>query len=161
LQFTVEMNGRGGGVIKVTTRDPVIEPYLNFLLEARWPNGRLMREYTVLLDLPTFSDTRAADPSPAGAGPAGPAGNDTAQPRGERAASGSRAGPAEAAPRSARIRMPEASGEGRYRVQHNDTMSEIAARFRAGGASVEQTMLAIQQLNAGAFINGNINLVKS
>src|SRR5690606_10327660 len=62
---------------------------------------------------------------------------------------------------AARTLMPEASDATEYRVQHNDTMYDIAARFRSSDASVQQTMLAIQQLNPQAFINSNVNLVKS
>ncbi|WP_101759540.1 FimV family protein [Oceanicoccus sp. KOV_DT_Chl] len=69
LKFKVVMDGKGGGVIKVFTREPVLEPYLNFLIEAHWPSGRLMREYTVLLDLPVFSDSEAAPVKAAQAAP--------------------------------------------------------------------------------------------
>jgi len=59
VKFNVILDGDGGGIIKVTTREPIIEPYLNFLVETRWPTGRMLREYTVLLDLPLFSDSAA------------------------------------------------------------------------------------------------------
>ena len=36
----------------ITTEQPLREPYLNFVVEARWPEGRLLREYTLLIDLP-------------------------------------------------------------------------------------------------------------
>src|SRR5690606_24737030 len=42
LQFSVEMDGQGRGVIRINTREPVVEPYLNFILEARWPSGRML-----------------------------------------------------------------------------------------------------------------------
>ena len=48
VKFNVILDGDGGGIIKVTTREPIIEPYLNFLVETRWPTGRMLREYTVL-----------------------------------------------------------------------------------------------------------------
>ena len=44
----------GGGAIEVTTRDPIAEPFLNFLIEVNWPRGRIIREYTVLLDPPVY-----------------------------------------------------------------------------------------------------------
>jgi len=43
-----------GGYIRVTSEEPVAEPFLNFLLEVNWPRGRVVREYTVLLDPPVF-----------------------------------------------------------------------------------------------------------
>jgi len=53
LRFTsVEING--SPYIKVSSGSPIREPFLNFLVEIDWPNGRLLREYTVLLDPPVF-----------------------------------------------------------------------------------------------------------
>ena len=53
LRFAVENVG-GQPVIRVTSPRPVVEPFLNFLLEVDWPQGRMVREYTVLLDPPVF-----------------------------------------------------------------------------------------------------------
>lgn len=47
-------------VIRVTTKEIVREPFLDFLVEANWPNGRLLREYTVLLDPPVMAPARSA-----------------------------------------------------------------------------------------------------
>ena len=49
------LDGRGGGTLLITSRESVLEPYLDFLIEVRWPEGRLLREYTILLDLPILS----------------------------------------------------------------------------------------------------------
>ena len=59
VDFKVELDGQGSGVIRLTSRDPVVEPYLNFLIETRWPDGRLLREYTVLVDLPNYDQSVA------------------------------------------------------------------------------------------------------
>ena len=53
LRFSVDQSG-GRPVIRVTSPRPVTEPFLNFLLEVDWPQGRMVREYTVLLDPPVF-----------------------------------------------------------------------------------------------------------
>src|SRR5690606_28556578 len=45
-----------GNRILLTTREPVNEPFLNFLVELNWPAGRVLREYTVLLDPPVFQE---------------------------------------------------------------------------------------------------------
>lgn len=50
LRFTVTPNDRGEMVIIVTSSKPIIEPFLNFIVEVLWPTGRILREYTVLLD---------------------------------------------------------------------------------------------------------------
>ena len=58
LKFTVE-NENGSAVVKVSSTQPIAEPYLNFIVEVLWPRGRLLKEYTVLLDPPTFSQAAA------------------------------------------------------------------------------------------------------
>ena len=55
LKFEVVIDGSGSGKLVITSREPVREPFLDFLIEVRWPAGRLLREYTVLLDLPVLS----------------------------------------------------------------------------------------------------------
>ncbi|HHJ34898.1 MAG TPA: hypothetical protein ENJ87_03945 [Gammaproteobacteria bacterium] len=52
--------------IKVTSSSPIREPFLNFLIEIDWPNGHLLREYTILLDPPVFM-TQPASAAPAAA----------------------------------------------------------------------------------------------
>ncbi len=54
LNFSVDRKGDGTPYIKVGSNGPVVEPFLNFLLEVDWPKGRMVREYTVLLDPPVF-----------------------------------------------------------------------------------------------------------
>jgi len=49
----------GGTAIRITTKDHVREPFLTFLVEVTWPKGRLLREYTVLLDPPEFAQQQA------------------------------------------------------------------------------------------------------
>jgi len=55
INFEVEVEG-GVARIVMTSDEPVLEPYLDFIVEARWPSGRLLREYTILIDPPVFAD---------------------------------------------------------------------------------------------------------
>lgn len=50
LRFEVGRDSAGQTVVQVTTSRPVQEPALNFVLEFEWANGRLLREYSILLD---------------------------------------------------------------------------------------------------------------
>ncbi len=56
LQFHVEVRDQGHAVLRVSSEQPMTEPYLNFLVQVIWPNGRLLKEYTVLLDPPTYKE---------------------------------------------------------------------------------------------------------
>lgn len=50
----------GQPVIKVTSDAPIQEPFVNFIVEVSWPKGKLLREYTVLLDPPVLGGAPAA-----------------------------------------------------------------------------------------------------
>jgi len=68
LSFAVEQRDTGGYYIHVTSREPIVEPFLSFLIEVDWPGGNLLREYTVLLDPPVFvSDEPEEEAAPAAA----------------------------------------------------------------------------------------------
>jgi pilus assembly protein FimV len=52
LRFAVARTAEGDPIIRVTTSSPVRDPYLIFLIDAEWAGGRLVREYSVLIDPP-------------------------------------------------------------------------------------------------------------
>jgi pilus assembly protein FimV len=58
IRFSVESTAQGNVVI-LTSSQIVREPYLSFILDTRWPNGRLLSEHTILLDLPVFDDQQS------------------------------------------------------------------------------------------------------
>ncbi|UCP00046.1 peptigoglycan-binding protein LysM [Metapseudomonas lalkuanensis] len=162
LKFTPVLKPNGRSVIRVTSSKPVREPYLNFLVEVLWPNGRLLREYTLLLDPPLYSPQAAAAAAPKipVAAPA-PAPRPAVAPAPVRTtpAAPVAAAPRPSAPAAAPATAPKAPTD-QYRTTSRDTLWEIADRTRASG-SVHQAMLAIQDLNPDAFVDGNINRLKS
>lgn len=130
LTFTPVLSASGKSVLRVTSSKPLSEPMVKFLVQVMWPNGRLLRDYSVLLDPSKFSPQTAdaaAQPAP-----------------------------------SQTITAPTtgATHPNQYTTTPRDTLWEIAAKARTGG-SVQQTMLAIQALNPDAFIDGNINRLKT
>lgn len=142
--------------------DVVLEPFLNFLIEVRWPSGRLLREYTVLLDLPTFSAlparliNQSAPPPSQSKSPN--SGGDT---RAVAKLSPSRS--ADKGTVTSDVGQPQPTAQASadsITVAANDTLWEIALQVKPRGVTVHQTMLALQQLNPRAFINNNINLLK-
>ena len=42
IEFQVEIGADGAGKIVIQSEDPVREPFLSFLMEVNWPNGRLV-----------------------------------------------------------------------------------------------------------------------
>jgi pilus assembly protein FimV len=131
LTFTPVVNPNGRSVVRVTSSQPLPDSYVRFLLQVQWPNGRLMRDYSVLLDPAKFDQSTPAASAPAPA-------------------------PRLNAPATA----PAISKPKEHITTPHDTLWEIAAKNR-NGASVQQTMLAIQALNPDAFVGGNINRMKT
>ena len=163
LQFHVEMKN-GQAVLRVTSDKPITEPYLNFLVQVVWPNGRLLKEYTVLLDPPTYKEQPApvvASPrrSDPGGGPAGRVERTPTRPDSQVSLSSAPRSTQSTAPSSAQDRL---SGDSYGMTDRDDTLWKIAQRTRpSDGVTVQQNMLAIQRLNPEAFIGNNINLLKA
>jgi pilus assembly protein FimV len=103
---------------------------VKFLVQVMWPNGRLLRDYSVLLDPSKFSPQTAdaaAQPAPS---------------------------------QTVTAPVTGATKPSQHTTTPRDTLWEIAAKVRNGG-SIQQTMLAIQAMNPDAFIDGNINRLKT
>ena len=145
LRFQIDLSDKGRPVIQVSSKRPIREPYLDFMIELDWPAGRLLREYTLLLDMPLYATEKpvAKKIEAASSGP-----QPTVTPTVEPSKSAAKTSPALAI-----------SGD-EYRVASGDTVWDIATKIRPLGATMSQTMAAIKQANPDAFINGNINLLK-
>lgn len=50
LKFQIDERPNGDSFVKVTSLQPVNEPFVTLLVELVWPSGKLLREYTFLLD---------------------------------------------------------------------------------------------------------------
>lgn len=146
MTFRVEENR-----ILVSSREPVTEPFLNFLVEVNWPAGRMLREYTVLLDPPTFDEPQF---QPLVSTPVTATLTESSV--------SARPAPVAAPVASANAWLDDPAKPGTYKVQKDDTLWEIALQTRPDSrVSVQQMMLAIQQENPNAFIGGNINRLKT
>ncbi len=167
LQFELTRNAQGRAVVRVISQAPVATPSLNFLIEADWGQGRLVREYSALVDAPN-SAAAVAEPeivAPAGAmsnaiirEPAPEAAAVAAPPRRAEPA----AAPRPAAPRAAQA-APAApvAADGSVTVQRGQTLSQIAGSLaREQGINRDQAMIALLRANPEAFIRGNVNLLK-
>jgi pilus assembly protein FimV len=55
LTFKLGKSKEGRDVLVVRSTDAIPEPFVTFLVEVNWSRGRLMREYTVLLDPPVYT----------------------------------------------------------------------------------------------------------
>jgi len=172
--------------IKVTSGSPIREPFLNFLVEVDWPNGHLLREYTVLLDPPVFMTQSASAPSSAnqstavtndaGFRPSAapvtstsaapvvipvPAGTSiSSEPASKQAtqpANQTSWAPAPVVQQQASINQPP----GTYKIKAGDTAWSLANAMRPDQSiTVEQMMIAMLRHNPESFIDENVNGLK-
>src|SRR5690242_15821425 len=153
LQFSLDTKG-ARPVIRVSTSQPVNEPFLDLLVELQWATGRLVREYTFLLDPPEYK-TQAPAPAPAPSAQAQPAPSAPA-PSAPAPSAESRPAPAAAAAPPA-----AAAGAKQQEVKKGDTLGAIARQNLPEGVTLNQMLIALYRANEDAFIRGNVNLVRA
>jgi pilus assembly protein FimV len=184
--FKVGKSKDGRDVLRVHSAEAIPEPFVTFLVEINWARGRLMREYTVLLDPPVYSPGERAN---AAAPVAAPVGAPTPTARASKPAPATAPLPSEApsatetpstaqapsaaatprAPSGKRGHAPRPSsseaGAGvitgnSYTVAKGDTLTKIARSMNAESpAEIDKTMIAVYRSNPDAF-GGNINILR-
>jgi pilus assembly protein FimV len=168
LKFTVEND-----VIRVSSKQIAREPFVSFLLDVRWSGGRLLREYTLLLDPPALASGGISAPratpigeavaTPAPDAPAEPAPSETAaaepaEAAPEAGAEPAMAGPAPDAQAAPAESMGSAEGGSYGPVAPQETLWSIAYKLRPDAATItmDQMQVAIFNANPKAFHGGSI-----
>jgi len=138
-------------VLRMTSSQPFNEPFVEVLVELQWASGRLVREYSFLLDPPEYKGPQPIAAAPIAAKPIAPA---APAPKPE-------AKPAAVAPAPAPSAAPASRPAGTHEVQKGDTLGKIAGQYATGGVSVQQMLVALYRANEDAFIQGNMNLLRT
>lgn len=160
--ISLDVRSQPGGrhVIHVSSNRSISEPFVTMLIELNWRRGRMLREYTVLLDPPIFA-AQPAQPAPTpvvAPTPRATTGTIVRVP-------GAIAEPEpEAEPEYRQPAMPgalpAAERPGEYMVQRHDTLWELSRDMRPAGTGINQMMIAMFRANPDAFY-GNINRLKA
>jgi pilus assembly protein FimV len=159
IRFTIDKRANGQSVIKLSSDKPVVDPFMDMLLELNWATGRLVREYTFLLDPPEMAGKAAAVETPSGYRY-----TETSKTAAELAANLARSTTGSVRD-NAPLRAPdEARQTGRggdtHRVKQGDTLSKIASAMKPDGVSLEQMLVGLFRANSDAF-DGNMNRLKA
>src|SRR3984893_6897805 len=150
-RITVEQ-GANASYLRVTTSAPVNEPFLNLIIELSWATGRVVRDYTFLLDPPGATEMQAIEP----AAPIRPEAAPTRTTRaGRRAAEAAASAPSTSTTSTA----PDTAGS--YTVTRGDTLSKIASQYKPENVSLEQMLVALFRSNESAFDANNMNRLRS
>lgn len=157
VRFEVRVKPDGTGVIDVHTNRAIKEPFLNLLLEVNWPDGRLVREYTLLLDPPAYDPSRPtqriapAQSTAASSQASAPSAKSSSTPT-----TSKRSAPVH------NIRTDATKNKTEFYVDVKDTLWGVAMKYRPDkSVSGEQMMLALQRKNPQAFPSGNINMMRA
>jgi pilus assembly protein FimV len=173
-QVTLVRTADGRPVLRVASDRPVTEPFVDIILELNWATGRLVREYTLLLDPPrnVAAAPAAASPAPAAAPvftPAPPprsaataAPSAPAVPAAPAApvASATAPGPA-SAPKPAAAPAAAGNPPGTVTVQRGDSLSRVAQRVAQPGVSLDQMLVGLFRKNPQAFVGDNMNRLRA
>jgi len=159
LRYEPDLNAEGRPVIHVTSRQAIREPFLNFLIEVNWAKGRLVREYTVLLDPPVTLDRK---PSPVKAPPVTGVSvpKATQPPAPSNTQREVQLSPTQQSEPAGNIVASQAGANGYGPVMANESLWKIANKTKPHGATVEQMMMALQRKNPHAFYRQNVNNLK-
>lgn len=177
LRFAVEQRGNRP-VVRITSTQPINEPFVDMLLELGGNKGKLVREYTFLLDPPEMRSARPAQVAPIAISrpippvmkqESAPEPVSTPQPVPQPAAEPApspavRETPAPAAARPERTTSApkaEAPSSDEHLVKKGDTLAKIANQYRADGVSLDQMLVALYRANPEAFIGKNMNRLRA
>ncbi|WP_439537696.1 FimV/HubP family polar landmark protein [Methyloversatilis sp.] len=133
----VAVEKRGARPVLVVTSERVVnEPYLDVLIELNWSSGKLVREYTFLLDPADMPRQAPVDPVVV----------KSAEPR---------------AVTRAPVAPTRAPADNVYEVKRGDTLSRIAGEYVPAGVSLDQMLVALVKANPDAFDSGNMNRLRA
>jgi pilus assembly protein FimV len=167
--FQVASRANGEPYLKLSSNQEINDPFVSLLVELSWSSGKLMREYTFLLDPPGYV---AEQPKPATVQPAIPAvvQADRLEKPEEARPVASTARPAEkaaipvekpAVPVEKRAARPEPVATGAITVKGGDTLNKIAARIKPEEVSLERMLVALYRANDDQFDGKNMNRIRS
>ena len=158
IKLTIDKRTGGQPMIRMTTERPINEPFLDLLVELNWTAGRLVREYTFLLDPAPEVLAR----KPVAAPVAMPDAATSAQalpvspPKQPEASASAPMPPAKRAEEA----RPSGDLQGRE-VKKGEYLRKIAAETQYDGVSLDQMLVAIFRNNKDAFIGNNMHRMKA
>ncbi len=146
LRLYFDRKPDGSHVLRLYTDAPINDPFLHFLLELNWPSGRVVREYTHLVDPPELTPAPRRPLPPPAATPPVPSQAPAVLPAGSARPATSAASPA---------------GTGSIAVKEGDTLSKIAREHKPESVSLDQMLVALFNLNRDEFDAGNMNRLRA
>ncbi len=164
IKFNLEKRPNGKAVIKLSSDRPISDPFVDMLMELNWSSGRLVREYSFLLDPPEYKAKTAAVPVTAPSVSAPPKRSSSPASAASRIDSDVRARAVTQV--GAASRVDPKSGEqravaGNREVRNGETLHRIATEVKPQGVTLDQMLVALFRANPDAFDGSNMNRLKA
>ncbi|WP_296490777.1 FimV/HubP family polar landmark protein [Rhodoferax sp.] len=162
LRVVLQKRQDGRAYLRISGDRVVQEPFVDLILEASWNTGRILRDYTMLFDPPgqrpvapaiatPLPEPKVAQlprvaprPAPPPVTPTAPAARQSAPPA-----------------VGAKPQVPDRRDGQQVVVRRGETASRIAMAHKPANVSLDQMLVAMQQTNPTAFIEGNVNRIKA
>ncbi len=171
LQISLQKRPDGRSFLSISSDRAINDPYVDLILEANWSSGRIVRDYTMLFDPPNLRQPQAVTPTapqlspvPARTAPRAPAVATTPAPVSSPSRAATPASPrpaAKAAVTESSAKPAPGPAAKQLTVKSGDTASKLVAAGRPAGVSLDQMLVAMLRANPDAFINGNVNRLRS
>ena len=159
VRMALQKRPDGRTYLRLSGDRPVQEPFVDLILEASWNTGRIVRDYTLLFDPPVLRAPAQPITAPLMVPRATP--STPPAPPATRSEAPS-APPVAARPPAARpTPVIASSGAQQVVVRPGQTASKIALAHKSSEVSLDQMLVAMQQTNPKAFIEGNVNRIKA
>jgi pilus assembly protein FimV len=164
LQATLQRRADGRAYLRLSSSRTINDPFIDLILEATWAQGRIVRDYTLLLDPPALRKAAAAPTLAQSATPPVvtnlPAKN-SPTPSTSDAPKVATAGAKSAVSRPAASAPKASASPDEVTVKPGDTAGRIANSLRPAGVSLDQMLVAMLRANPDAFISDNLNRIKA
>ncbi|MCZ2104023.1 MAG: hypothetical protein OZ923_06470 [Comamonadaceae bacterium] len=167
IRLQLQRRANGSAVLELTSNGAINDPFVDLVIDAAWSAGHIVRSYTMLFDPPGLRPapaTVAVAPQVETPVRAAPRAAPTPSPAPAPARAVTRApAPAPVAKAQAAAPAPAAAPAtpGTVTVRAGDTAGGIASRHRPGGISLDQMLVAMVRANPDAFVDGNVNRLRT
>lgn len=163
----------GSPILKLNSAQPVSDPYLDMLIQVDWSSGRLLREYTILLDPPEYKTAikdAAATPTSVINKPASSvapatssqqtANQQTADVQASAKSRKSKSTTAKSEPVQEYAAAEATADPAELTTRRGDSLAAIAREVKPDGVSLDQVLVGLFEANKHAFVDSNMNRLK-
>jgi pilus assembly protein FimV len=170
IKIEVGNNTKGQPILKLSSTQPITEAFLDMLIQVDWPTGRLVKEYTLLLDPPGFNSNYVSEsaglpvtsqtaPTNTENTPAAAISNEPSQPLVNEPKKPAKTVAAKPVPKETQDESSETPVNS-FTTERGDTLYAIARQMKPENVSTEQMLAALYQSNQQAFDGKNMNRLK-